>query len=364
MNVETKIVYDLEDLFHEGSLDEAFSGYDNLTEDTSRTDDTCRGAFGLQQHNTVFQPLAYSIILILGLTGNGLMLTVLLSHRCLLRITEIYLLHLAVADLLFLCTIPFALVQMHMGWVFGKFLCIVMGLLNRLNMLCSSLLLACIGFDRYLAIVHAVPSLQRRRPRNVHLTCFFMWLICLCLSAPNAAFLSVAGQTCNFHNHGIYGNNWRLTNRFLTHLLCFFLPLAVMSFCYTAVVLTLRQSQRSLEKKGAIRLALLVTAVFCLCWLPYNITMLVDTLVQLRVVSQTCETRDTLGQALAMTECLGFTHCCLNPILYAFVGVRFRNDLLRLLVRWGCGRICLPLLRAQGTTRSSSSEAATITSSI
>lgn len=365
MNVETKEVYDLED-FSDGQ----FSGFDNLTEDTTHTDDTCSWAIGPQLFIIVFKPLAYSLILLLGLTGNGLMLTVLLSHRRLLRITEIYLLHLALADLLFLCTIPFVLVQMHIGWVFGKFLCIMTGLLNRLNMLCSSLLLACIGFDRYLAIVHAVPSLQSRRPRNVHLTCFCLWLICLCLSAPNAAFLSVAkvqtAQTCNFHSLGIYAYNWRLTNRFLTHCFCFFLPLAVMSYCYTAVVLTLRQSQRGLEKKGAIRLALLVTAVFCVCWLPYNITILVDTLVRRGVVSlQSCEAQLTLEQALLVTECLGFTHCCLNPILYAFVGVRFRNNLLRLLVRWGCSRICLPILRAQGTTRSSNAEArTTITSSI
>ena len=66
--------------------------------------------------------------------------------------------------------------------------------------------------------------------------------------------------------------------RLLTHVLCFFLPLGVMTYCYAAVAVTLHHSQRgqrSLEKEGAIRLAALVTAVFCLCWLPYNITMLV-----------------------------------------------------------------------------------------
>nr|XP_046172055.1 C-X-C chemokine receptor type 5-like [Oncorhynchus gorbuscha] len=270
------------------------------------------------------------------------MLTVLLKRRGLLRITEIYLLHLGLADLMLLATFPFALAQVSLGVVFGDVLCKLIGLMNRLNFLCGSLLLACIGFDRYLAIVHAITSLQSRRPRNVHLTCLALWLVCLALSAPNAVFLSVGESpidptqlSCFFHSHGLHANNWDLTERLLTHVLCFFLPLGVMTYCYTAVAVTLHHSQRgqrSLEKEGAIRLAALVTAVFCLCWLPYNITMLVKTLVDRGLDSGlSCQSRTSLDKALVVTESLGYTHCCLNPLLYAFTGVRFRQDLLRLL---------------------------------
>ena len=150
--------------------------------------------------------------------GNGLMLTVLLKRRGLLRITEIYLLHLGLADLMLLATFPFALAQVSLGVVFGDVLCKLIGLMNRLNFLCGSLLLACIGFDRYLAIVHAITSLQSRRPRNVHLTCLALWLVCLALSVPNAVFLSVGESpidptqlSCFFHSHGLHANNWDLT---------------------------------------------------------------------------------------------------------------------------------------------------------
>ncbi|KAM6973024.1 C-X-C chemokine receptor type 5 [Aplochiton taeniatus] len=296
------------------------------------------------------------------------MLTVLLKRKGLLRITEIYLLHLALADLLLLFTFPFLLSQMAVGWVFGDFVCKLVGLLNRLNVLCGSLLLACIGFDRYLVIVHAVSSLQKRRPRTVHLTCFVLWLLCLALSAPNAAFLSVSELattspprlSCSFHSLGIYSHNWLLTNRFLTHLLCFSLPLAVMGYCYTAIVITLCRSQsrsRSLEKQGAIRLAIVVTAVFCLCWLPFNLIMLVSTLLDLGIIpNMSCEVRARLKQSLVITESLGFAHCCLNPLLYAFVWVRFRRDLLQLFTGWGCGRVCVPLLKTQEHRLSSLSE--------
>ncbi|XP_053356282.1 C-X-C chemokine receptor type 5 isoform X2 [Clarias gariepinus] len=319
-------------------------------------------------YHTVFLPLVYSMVFLLGLLGNGLLLMVLLQRRAHLRVTDIYLLHLALADLLLLCTLPFAVTQALTGWLFGNFLCKLVGLLNRLNLVCGSLLLAGIGFDRYLAIVHVVSSLQTRRPQTVHLICALLWLFCLAFSMPDVVFLSVKPTSndstwlqCQYNNHGIHSNNWLLVSRLLTHLLCFLLPLVIMGYCYTSVVFTLYRSQQSLEKQGAIRLAMVITLVFCLFWLPYNITLIVDTLVRLKILTQkTCQTRDALSVGLMVTESIGFSHCCLNPILYAFVGVRFRNDLLRLLSKhFG---VCWPMLCARCFSKAPGFEMASTTS--
>ncbi|KAA8594099.1 C-X-C chemokine receptor type 5 [Etheostoma spectabile] len=344
-----------------------FSDYVYENNDTACEDE----GTGLQTFNAVFRPLLYSLIFLLGVAGNGLMITVLLKRRRLLRITEIYLLHLALADLMLLFTFPFDIVDSAAGWLMGEFLCRLMGLMKNLNFRCGSFLLACIGFDRYLAIVHAIPSMRSRRPRTVHLTCITLWLVCLGLSVPNAVFLSVKEEatnasrlSCSNHLYGIYANNWVLTNRVFDHL-CFFLPLAVMCYCYTAVVLTLCNSQKSQSKQGAIRLALLVTLVFFFCWLPYNITLIIETMVDLRViVYKTCSLYVLLRPALDVTKSLGLSHCCLNPFLYAFVGVRFRNELIKLLCKLGCSRVCLPFIRAQSHSQASISDGATTTSTI
>ncbi|KAG7479317.1 C-X-C chemokine receptor type 5 [Solea senegalensis] len=318
-----------------------------------------------------FQPVLYSLIFLLGVVGNGLMITVLLRCRRLLRITEIYLLHLAVADLLLLMTFPFYVVEYVTGWLFGEMLCKLMGLVKCLNLLCGSFLLACIGFDRYLAIVHAIPSMRNRRPRTVHITCSILWLVCLGLSLPNVAFLTVKEEranasrfSCFYYHLELHAHNWLLTNRVFDHV-CFFLSLAIMSYCYTAVVVTLRRSQKSQTKQGAIRLALLLTLVFCFCWLPYNITLLIQTLVDLEVIKyKRCESYVLLQTALDLTNGLGYSHSCLNPFLYAFVGVKFRNELNRLLLELGCSPVCLPFNRNQGHSRPSTSDGATNLSSI
>lgn len=288
----------------------------------------------------------HGAILLLGLASNGLMIAVLLRRWRLLRISEIYLLHLALADLMLLFTFPFSILENATGWVFGNFLCKLMGLSKQLNLLCGSFLIACIGFDRYLAIVHALSSMRCRRRRTVHLTCVSLWLLCLALALPNAVFFAAKQDyntskvSCSHHNFGIHAHNWVLTTRVLEHT-CFFLPLFAMTYCYAAVVVTLCKSQLSQAKQGAIRLALLVTLAFCLCWLPYNVTSVVQTLVDLRVIKyHHCDSRQHLQAALDVTEVLGFFHCCLNPFLYAFVGVRFRNELLHLLYNLGCKGVC------------------------
>ncbi|KAI5098336.1 C-X-C chemokine receptor type 5, partial [Silurus meridionalis] len=340
---------------------------DNLT--SFNNDFTCETKHNITLlYQTMLQPLVYSMVFLLGIIGNGLLLLVLLRRRAHLRMTDIYLLHLALADLLLLFTLPFGVTQVLAGWVFGNFLCKLVGLLNYLNLVCGSLLLAGISFDRYLAIVHVVSSLQIRQPRTAHLICALLWLFCLAVSVPNIAFLSVEPRwndrtylQCFFNNHGNHAHNWLLVNRFLTHLLCFLLPLFVMGYCYTAVVLTLYQSKQSLEKQGAIRLALVITLVFCLCWLPFNITLFVDTLVRLEIISlKTCQNYNALSLGLMVTENIGCIHCCLNPILYAFIGLRFRNDLLRFLAKYFRG--CWPMLCSRCFTHVSGSDMATTTS--
>lgn len=323
----------------------------------------------MQKVYATIQPVLYSFIFLLGVAGNGLMITVLLGRGRVLRITEIYLLHLALADLMLLFTFPFDVAEALVGWLFGGFFCKLVCLVKNLNIFCGSILLACIGFDRYLAIVHAIPSMQCRRPKTVHLTCILLWLVCLGLSIPNVVFVSVieirtntSKLSCYSVSYDIHSSNWELTNRVLEHV-CFFLPLAVMTYCYTAVIVTLRSTQKSQATKGAIRLALLITLIFCFCWLPYNITILIATLEELEIIpSKTCNLHALLHGAIDVTKSLGFSHCCLNPFLYAFVGVRFRNELIQLLFKMG-SRVCMPFIKAQGHSRPSISDGATTTSS-
>lgn len=70
-------------------------------------------------------PLLYSAVLVTGLLGNGLLLTALFRKRRSWRITDTFVLHQCVADVLLLLTLPLwaaEAAQRH-GWSFGLIPC-------------------------------------------------------------------------------------------------------------------------------------------------------------------------------------------------------------------------------------------------
>ncbi|XP_029787491.1 C-X-C chemokine receptor type 2-like, partial [Suricata suricatta] len=114
----------------------------------------------------------------------------------------------------------------------------------------------------------------------------------------------------------------------------FLLPLMVMLFCYGLTLRTLFEAHMG-QKHRAMRVIFAVVLVFLLCWLPYNLVLVADTLMRLRVIKETCERRNDIGRALDATEILGFFHSCLNPIIYAFIGQKFRHGLLKIMAIHG-----------------------------
>lgn len=105
-------------------------------------------------------------------------------------------------------------------------------------------------------------------------------------------------------------------------------------FCYGFTLHTLFQAHMG-QKHRAMRVIFAVVLVFLLCWLPYNLVLVADTLMRIGVIKETCGRRNDIGRALDATEILGFFHSCLNPLIYVFVGQKFRHGLLKIMAIHG-----------------------------
>lgn len=79
---------------------------------------------------------------------------------------------------------------------------------------------------------------------------------------------------------------------------------------------------------------LAVVVVFIACHLPFNIALLYDTITLFHL--QDCKDVDLLHTIKAVTESVAYLHCCLNPVLYAFVGVKFRNHFRKIVEDLWC----------------------------
>ncbi|XP_061674727.1 C-X-C chemokine receptor type 3.1 isoform X2 [Syngnathoides biaculeatus] len=287
----------------------------------------------VQLFEAVFIPILYSVSFIVGIVGNGVLLGILARSRKTWSVTDTFILHLALADILLLLTLPLVTAQdvQNLGWTFGTPLCKITGAVFTINFYCGILLLACISLDRYIYIVHATQMYSRRKPWVIQSSCLIVWVLSVLLSVPDWMFLEAVHNARRKKTHcGPSSHSFRLFSRLLNHTVGFLLPLVALIFCYSCILHRLRCSTGGPQKQKAFWVIASVVVVFFLCWTPYNIILIVDT-VFWGNTNTSCKFRDRLAKAMIMTQTIGYLHCSLNPILYAFVGVKFRHQLLDIL---------------------------------
>lgn len=284
-----------------------------------------------------YEPPLFCMIFLLGAVGNLLVVWIYTRVRQRLKtMTDVYLLNLAVADLLFLCTLPIWAVDAIKGWAFGVALCKMVSALYKINFFSSMLLLTCISVDRYIAIVQVTKAqnLKKKRLFYSKLVCMGVWFISILLSLPEFIFAQVKPD---LHDKSfctlVYWNNENNRTKILVLSLqiCmgFCLPLLVMIFCYTVIIRTLLQA-RNFEKHKALRVIFAVVFVFVLSQLPLNSLLIVEAVQATNTTITQCNMQISIDKAGQVARSLAYTHACLNPLLYVFIGVRFREDLLKL----------------------------------
>ncbi|XP_018537525.1 C-X-C chemokine receptor type 4 [Lates calcarifer] len=326
--------------------------FDNITDNITEES----GDFGLEfqepcgsalssEFNKVFLPTVYGIIFILGTIGNGLVVVVMGYQKKVKTMTDKYRLHLSVADLLFVLTLPFWAVDAAKHWYFGSFLCVSVHMIYTVNLYSSVLILAFISLDRYLAVVRATNSQATRKLLASRVIYLGVWLPAAILTVPDMVFARVQDTESSkylFTDESmktadpkticqrIYPEEssliWTVVFRFQHILVGFILPGLVILICYCIIIAKLSQGAKAQAlKKKALKTTVILILCFFTCWLPYCVGIFLDNLIMLNVVPTSCELQQAVEKWISITEALAYFHCCLNPILYAFLGVKFKK---------------------------------------
>ncbi|XP_017327391.1 atypical chemokine receptor 4 isoform X2 [Ictalurus punctatus] len=263
----------------------------------------------------VFLPVVYGLSLVVGLTGNALVLAVYAYSNRLRTLMDTFVVHLAVADLLLLLTLPFWAASAVQGWELGEVLCKIVTALYTINFTCSMLLLACISLDRYLSLFPQLKELFLGRifKRNCSAKlCLVVWTVSCFLGIPDLVLSKVK----------------ELPGR----KVC--MPVYPSSMAIQAKLLELPPENRG-KRWTTIRVLLAVVGVFVLTQLPYNVVKFCRVLDVIHALIKHCETSKALDHATQITESLALSHCCLNPVLYVFIGSSFRIRVLRFAKAFG-----------------------------
>ncbi|NXJ83932.1 CCR9 protein, partial [Trogon melanurus] len=311
--------------------------YGNLVNDTDFMCDKRQ----VRQFARALLPVFFWLIFSVGMVGNALVVLICCKTRFRRSVMDRYLLHLAIADLLLLFTLPFWAKAASDGWIFKSFMCKVVNSMYKINFYGCSLLLTCISFDRYITIVQAMKAktLKRKQLLRSKLMCLAVWLTSVSLCVPEILYsqsMRVGDITvCKITYPPNVSMIFRATVLASKVTIGFFLPLLVMVVCYALIIKTLLQAKRSQKQKSLKIITMIITA-FLLSQFPYSLILLVKAISTYTGVVYSCQAADRLDIGLQVTQTVAFLHSCLNPFLYVFAGERFRTALGRMVQSSGC----------------------------
>uniref|UniRef100_A0A8D3ECR3 Somatostatin receptor type 2 n=1 Tax=Scophthalmus maximus TaxID=52904 RepID=A0A8D3ECR3_SCOMX len=287
---------------------------------------------GTREHHqdktsSVVITLIYFLVCAVGLCGNALVIYVILRYAKMKTVTNIYILNLAVADVLCMMSLPFIAMQLALvHWPFGQSLCRVIMTVDSLNQFTSIFCLMLMSIDRYLAVVHPIKSTKWRKPRVAKLINLTVWVVSLLVILPTMIFSGLDKvPVCGIvwpEPQDVYYTAFI----FYTFFIGFFLPLAVICMCYLLIIVKVKSSgmrvgstKRKRSERKVTRMVSIVVAVFVLCWLPFyafNVTSVTSS------ISPTSALKSTFDFVVV----LGYANSCANPILYAFLSDNFKKS--------------------------------------
>ncbi|XP_054459213.1 chemokine (C motif) receptor 1a, duplicate 1 [Anoplopoma fimbria] len=280
-------------------------------------------------------PVFFSVVITLSLTGNILVLVILAMYENLKSLTNIFILNLAISDLVFTTGLPFWAIYHIWGWLFSDALCKIVTFVFFTGFYSSILFLTIMTIYRYLAVVHPLSNMSILKISTGVYGSFVLWLISIGAAIPSLLYSSLVSiPHKGEHSLGCEYIDplWKSIGVFQQNIF-FLVAFAVMTFCYIRLLWKITRT-RSHTKNRAVKLVFCIVAVFVLGWVPYNVVIFLRVLAD-NVVEpfDNCDASIKLDYAFCVCRFIAFSHCCLNPVFYAFVGVKFRSHLKSLLLR-------------------------------
>ncbi|XP_077083396.1 lysophosphatidic acid receptor 6 [Siphateles boraxobius] len=283
------------------------------------------------QKNVVFVTV-YSVVFIFGLSLNLTALVIFFRNSKSRSHTTVYMIHLALADILMVCTLPVR-IYYHggLGDPNQKF-CDFSGLILLSNMYGSIFLLMCISFDRCIAVCFPLSSHIREGRKKAWCVCLGIWMLTIGTSLPiyfnkgqpNSNIEHNCNSTC-FGNFPSYAT--QTAALISTLIVGFGIPLTVMILSSWGLVRAISKStavQTSdlVDSRRIKRMIITNLAIFLFCFLPYHVMLV------LLYAYKPPQTRpSSLLTAYRYSLMIACLNAMLDPLAYYFTTETFRRKM-------------------------------------
>ncbi|EDO39181.1 predicted protein, partial [Nematostella vectensis] len=284
--------------------------------------------------------LAYNVVFIVAFFGNILAISVVLSNVHLKTTTNVFILNLAISDLLIaIVCMPSSMHSIvahsrqtsEVSGIFGAFLCKLHQFLQGISITSSILTVECIGCDRFLAIVYPFKNI---------ITLPISKIIVALVWFTSIACISPLLYALKFHDAGNESycyEKWEPlfdTHKASVHYTLFLFvvqyaaPLLLITVLYSTLIKDLWQSSRThsdrkrayKENKAVLKMLVTIILTFAIFWLPMHVVMFVSIYTTDPVINA-CGPK---AAVVFLGWFLGHAHSACNPTIYFTFNEKFR----------------------------------------
>ncbi|XP_036393530.1 P2Y purinoceptor 3-like [Megalops cyprinoides] len=289
-----------------------------------------------ETYKEILLPVTYSLVFVLGLALNGRLLWLVCFRTKTWSCSVIYLVNLAVADLLHVLTLPLLIVSyaMYDVWLFGDAACKAVRFFFYTNLHGSIMFLMCISIHRFLGVCYPIKAIKYRTKRIAVLASALVWILVTGEIFPTLAFahsgfinnvtvcfdLTSPGKFKQYFPYGMF-----------LSVVGFLLPFLVIVTCYCLMMRTLSTIDDNIKvgkemRTKSVRTILVVCLLFALCFVPYHIMRTIYLFVRVYLASN-CTVLNVVMVTYKIWRPIASFNSCINPILYFMCSDRQRKKL-------------------------------------
>ena len=287
------------------------------------------------------------VIIIVGVFGNSLVVTVVKMIRSMRTTTNYLLVNVAAADITTLLFTAIHVIIKSVGRypsspALQSFLCkfIINNSIVIVTLLVTSLTMTILAFERYHALVKPLTMSGRLTTGNIAYVIGAIWLVAIAMVTPIfVSFDYILGTSLQCST--FVGNNEMVIYIDCLIVILTVIPFTVIAFCYSQIIYGLyfnnticnNKSERGdtreemKEKKRLVILLILLTVVFFIAFIPYGIMIILN-------FNQIRNTHTRYVQHYA--QYLTLLSCAVNPFIYAFQSSSYRRSFVFLIKKMFC----------------------------
>ncbi|KAM5132221.1 fMet-Leu-Phe receptor-like [Mantella aurantiaca] len=270
--------------------------------------------------------VCYSITLIIGVLGNGLVIWV--ASFKMKTVSSVWFLNLAIADLICNLALPLRITQwaMYFDTYFERDLCKLAMTVMLINMFSSVYFLTVISIDRCISIMRPFWSRIYRTRKLANIIAAFTWLLCVLSSVPHVInnYMNEGNSDC-FPKYDVWFReveDYRKVDKVLVirNLCMFSFPFIIIIISYVLIVYKVKSIKRSKPSQRHLKVIIAIVLCFFICWFPYNTWPFVPYNHKYwktnMIISEIC-------------VCLAYFNSCINPLVYVFFSQDFKDGFLK-----------------------------------